>query len=40
MYDPEFKKHPKLNDLPSGLPYGFVEVDMSHVVSQAVYRDF
>jgi hypothetical protein len=26
--------------LPDGAGYGFLEVDLSHIVSEAVYRDF
>ena len=33
-------KNKVLNHLPDGAPYGFVEVDMSALVSDSVYRDF
>lgn len=38
--DPEFQKYKDLSHLPDGAPYGFVEIDMSNLVSEAVYRDF
>ena len=33
-------KNKVLSHLPDGAPYGFVEVDMSALVSDSVYRDF
>ncbi|CDW89218.1 zinc c3hc4 type family protein [Stylonychia lemnae] len=38
--DPDFKKYQDLNHLPDGSPYGFVEVDMSSLVSESIYREF
>lgn len=38
--DPEFAKFKDLNHLPDGASYGFVEIDMSPLVSEQVYKEF
>jgi hypothetical protein len=38
--DPEFFKHKHLHHLPDGAPYAFVEVDLSHLISNSVYREY
>eukprot|EP00347_Sterkiella_histriomuscorum_P022185 403331374 len=38
--DPEFYKQPVYHHLPDGAPYSLVEVDLSNLVSDQVYRQF